>query len=158
MKLRWIIAACVALTASAAPRWMTEPGTPLTVKESGFDMRATLPQGWSYSKGFVPPAKLAQTCRVSVALHTDQNWDRFLVSTLRRTGPAGPGDRAVVKIGGHPAVANRYMRDGVAVYEFYVDLSALQADSIAVWTLEQDASSDCELRYLAIVNSSTVTR
>src|SRR3989337_2516153 len=92
------------------PRWYTQPGTPITVEWSGFELRTRMPEGWSYTTdhAFVPPPDLASSCRVRGVFHVDRQWDHFLVSALR----AHDGDeRYVLKIGGHPAVSSRYTRN-----------------------------------------------
>ncbi|HUR82982.1 MAG TPA: hypothetical protein VM733_19640 [Thermoanaerobaculia bacterium] len=158
-----LVAGCIALAGLAGqPDWAKKPPTPVRLKASGFVVQTGLPHGWTYTSddGFMAPAELAPACRVRVAFHATRNWDEFLVAALRPTDGGRPGERAVVRIDGHPAVSNRYSRKGVAIHDIYIDLSALHAGSGAVWTLEQRATSvpsDCELQFLAMVNKATIT-
>lgn len=170
MKPRFVVSAffaCfVALFNSAEEsRWYTQPGRAVTLESSGFEFRALLPQGWSFTTehGFVPPSALESSCRVRGGFHTNQSWDRFLVSKLRSTDGfrTADGARSVMKIGGHPAVSNRYVREPFAVHDIYINLSELQPDSGAVWTFEGTRTkegTDCGLQFLALIQSARITR
>jgi hypothetical protein len=167
---RGAVALCALLLAAPSGlakdrRWYTQPGTPVTVESSGFMVRTTLPHGWTFTdeRGFVPPPALASDCRVRSAFHTDSNWDRFLVSILESTaGLSTARDaRAVVKIGGHPAVSNRYVREGTVVHDYYINLSELQPGSFAVWTFEGSTTAeagDCEMQFMTLVHRGRITR
>jgi hypothetical protein len=144
------------------PRWYEQPGTPVTVESSGFELRTKLPQGWSFTKeqGFVPPPGLASSCRVRGWFYTDRNWDRFLVSALEPTNGVHDA-RTVMKIGGHPAVSNRYVREGRTIRDTYINLSDLHPDSGTVWTFEGSLTqegSNCELQFLAMIQSAKIAR
>lgn len=166
MKPRFVVLAFCVLSFLALfsfakePRWYTRPGTPVTVESSGFELRVKMPHGWSYTTdhGFVPPPDFASSCSVRGVFHTDRNWDRLLVSALR----AGDGEkRYVLKIGGHPAVSNRYVREARTIRNIYIDLSDLQPDSAAVWTFEGSPTpegSDCEQQFVAMIQSAQITR
>lgn len=147
------------------PRWYERPGMPITLASSGFVFSAMLPHDWSFKaeRGFVPPAQLASSCRVRSAFHSDRDWNRFLASALRSTDGLNAADdaRIILKIGGHPAVSDRYVRGSVMVRNVYIDLSDLRPDSGAVWTFEGDATdegTDCELQFLALIHSARITR
>lgn len=166
MKPRFTIPAFCALSVLAlcsdaqGPRWYEQPGTPVTVEWSGFELRARLPQGWSLTTdhGFAPPPELASSCGVRGVFHTGRNWDDFLASSL---GAREGGDRYVLKIGGHPAVSDRYEREARTIRNIYIDLSALQSDSGSVWTLERSrtrAGSDCEQQFVAMIESAKIRR
>jgi hypothetical protein len=140
------------------PRWYTQPGTPVTVEWSGFELRAMMPQGWAYTAdhGFVPPPDFASSCRVRGVFHIAREWDRFLVSALR--GRDGD-ERHVLKIGGHPAVSSRYMRNDRTIRNIYINLSDVRPDSGAVWTFEGSPTSegsDCELQFVAMIQTLEV--
>jgi hypothetical protein len=168
MKPRFVVPAFCALSLSflalfsfaKEPHWYKRPATPVTVESSGFELRARMPEGWSYSTdhGFVPPPDFASSCRVRGMFHTDRKWDRLLESALRR----GDGDeRYVLKIGGHPAVSNRYAREGRTIRNIYINLADLQPDSSAVWTFEGSPTpegSDCEQQFVAMIESAKITR
>jgi hypothetical protein len=146
------------------PRWYKQPGTQVTLESSGFELRATLPHGWSFTteQGFVPPPNLASSCRVRAEFYRDRNWDDFLVSALRSTDGVGRAEdaRMVLKVAGHPAVSNRYVREPFMVRDIYINLSDLQPDSVAVWTFEGRPTTegfDCELQFLAMFHSATIT-
>ncbi|HEU4886359.1 MAG TPA: hypothetical protein VFV49_00625 [Thermoanaerobaculia bacterium] len=171
MKPRFVVPAFCALILVALfsfakePRWYQQPGTPVTLESSGFELRAMLPQGWTFTaeQGLVPPLEFASSCRVRGGFYTDRNWDRFLVSALRSTDSVLTAEEArfVLKIGGHPAVSNRYVREPFTVRDIYIDLSDLQPDSGAVWTFEGSPTperSDCELQFLALIQSARITR
>jgi hypothetical protein len=171
VKSRSVVSALCALSLVALsglakePRWAKQPGTPVTLESSGFELRATLPHGWSHSakQGLVPPPALAPSCRVSVDFHTDGDWDRFLVAALRSTERMSTASdaRTVMKAGGRPAVLNRYARESVAVREVYVDLSDLQPGSGVVWKYEGSSNTegwDCELQFFTTVHSAAITR
>ena len=156
----------VALSGMAKePRWPQAPRTPVTLESSGFEIRTTLPQGWSYTtpEGFIPPADRASTCRVRLVIHTNREWDAVLVPALRATEGAQTNKdaRFVMKAGGHPAVSNSYIRAPRMVRDIYINLSALQRDSAAVWTFEGSRTaegSDCELQFLSIVQSAKIQK
>ena len=135
-----------------------QPGTPITIQSSGFELRAMLPQGWAFTpeQGFVPPPALASSCRVRGTFYTDRNWDDFLVSALRSNDVFRTRDdaRTAHKIGGHPAVSNRYTRDTLTVRDIYINLSDLQPDSGAVFTFEGSDNSDCEMQFVALIHSA----
>lgn len=166
MKPRFVVPAFCALSflalASFAkePPWYQQPRTPVTVESSGFALGAMMPKGWSYTTdlGFVPPPDLASSCRVRGVFHTDRKWDRFLVSALR----VGDRDeRYVLKIDDHPAVSNRYAREGRTIRSIYIDLSDLQRDSGAVWTFEGSATPEgsvCEQQFVVMIESAKITR
>jgi hypothetical protein len=142
-----------------------QPGTPVILEWSGFEVRAMLPHGWSLTtdQGFVPPPELASSCRVRGELHTDRNWDRFLVPALRSTDDVRTGGvaRVVLKVDGHPAVSNRYVRGPFTVRDIYIDLSDLQPDSLAVWTFEgahTTEAAECERQFMAMVQGATISR
>lgn len=171
MKPRFVVPAFCALffvalfSFAREPRWYTQPGTPVTLESSDFEFRAMLPQGWSFTTdhGFVPPPAFASSCRVRGGFYTDRKWDRFLVSALRPTDGMSTGEdgRTVLKIGGRPAVSNRYVRAPFTVRDIYINLSDLQPDSGAVWTFEGSPTpegSDCELQFLAMIHSAKITR
>lgn len=163
MKPRFVVFAVCALSFLApfsiakVPHWYRHPGTPVTIEWSGFELRAMLPQGWSATaSGFAPPADLASSCHVRGVFHTDRKWDDFLVSSLL----AGD-ERYVLKIGGHPAVSSRYVREARTIRKIYIDLAALQPDSGAVWTFEGNPTpegSDCERQFVAMIQSARITR
>lgn len=161
MKLRFVVLVSVALCSFAKePHWARQPGTPVTFEASGFELRTTLPHGWTFTtaEGFAPPPGLASSCSVRVELQTDRNWDRFLVSRLRATHGART---TVLKMGGHPAVSNRYERDHLRVEDLYINLAELQPDSSVVWRFEGSPTpegSDCELQFLTIVNRAAIAR
>ena len=144
----------------AALSFLKQPGTPVTIESSGFQMRAMLPQDWSFTaeQGFVPPPALAPSCRVRGTFYTDRNWDRFLVSALRSNDVYRTDARVAMKIGDHPAVSSRYTRDAVTVHDIYINLADLQPDSGAVFTVESNGGSDCEMQFVAIVHSASITR
>jgi hypothetical protein len=171
VKPRFVIPALCALSFAAIVSFAGEPsrykqqGTPVTLEWSDFEFRATLPHGWSFTteQGFVPPPDFASSCRVRGRFHVDRNWDRFLVSALRSTdGVSKAKDaRIVLKVAGYPAVSNRYVREPFTVRDIYINLSDLRPDSGAVWTLEGSPTpegSDCELQFLEMMHSSTITR
>lgn len=171
MKPRFVVPAfcvlsLVALVSFAKePRWSMKPGTPVTVESSGFELRATLPHGWSFTaeQGLVPPPELAPSCRVRSVFYTDRNWDRFLAPALRSTDGLLTSDdaRMVLKMAGHPAVSNRYVREALTVRDIYINLSDLQPDSGAVWTFEgkrTPEASDCEMQFVSMIQSATITR
>jgi len=164
MKPRFVVLTFCALSFLALfafakePRWYTQPGTPVTLVSSGFELRAKMPQGWSYTtdRGFMPPPTCASSSRVVGVFHTGREWDRFLASALR------DGDqRYVLKIGGHPAVSSRYAREGRTIRSIYINLSDLQPDSGAVWTFEGSSTpegSECEQQFAAMIESAKITR
>ena len=160
-----MIVLCIAALSVMAkgPRWFERPATPVTLQSSVFEIRTMLPHGWSYTAaaGFAPPADVVPPCRVRVVLHTNRKWDAMLVPALRATEGArtSEDDRFAMKVGGHPAVSNRYVRGPHILRDIYIDLSGLQPDSAAVWTFEGDrsaAGSDCELQFLSIVRSGRI--
>jgi hypothetical protein len=70
-------------------------------------------------------------------------------------------ERYVLKIGGHPAVSSRYMRNDRTIRKIYIELTNLQPDSGAVWTFEGSPTpegSDCELQFVAMIQSVKITR
>jgi len=150
--------------AKGPPRY-TQPGTPVAMESSGFEFRATLPHGWSFTteQGFAPPPDFASACHVRGEFYTGRNWDRFLVAALRATDGVRRAEdaRIVQKVAGHPAVSNRYVREPFMVRDIYINLSDLQSDSGAVWTFEGSPTpegTDCELQFLAMIHSATITR
>lgn len=171
MKPRFVVPALCALffvalfSFAKEPRQYKQPGTPVTLESSGFEFRATLPHGWSFTtdQGFVPPPDFASSCRVRGEFHTDRDWDRFLLSALRTTDGVRRAEdaRIVLKVAGHPGVSNRYVREPYTVRDIYINLSDLQPDSGAVWTFEGSPTpegSDCELQFLEMMHSATITR
>ena len=63
-------------------------------------------------------------------------------------------------VGGHPAVSNRYTRDGRTIRNIYIDLSDVQRDSGAVWSFEGSPTPegrDCEQQFVAMIHSVKVT-
>lgn len=171
MRRRFVVPAFCALflvalpSLAKEPRWAKLPGTPVTLESSGFELRAMLPHGWTFTaeQGIVPPVELAPSCRVRVEFHADGDWNRFLVAALRATeGMSTAKDaRMVMKAGDRPAVLNRYARESLAVREVYVDLSDLQPGSGVVWKYEGSATTegwDCEAQFFATVHSATITR
>lgn len=147
------------------PRWYTQPGSPIILELSGFVFHANLPQGWSLTTDhvIVPAPAFASSCRVRGKFYTDVNWNSFLESALRSTNGvlAAEGTRSLQKIGGHPAVSNRYVRERVTVHDIYINLSDLQPDSGAVWTFEGSPTQeglDCEAQFLFVINSATISR
>lgn len=171
MKPRFVVPAFGALlfvalfSVAKEPRRSPQPGKPVTLESYGFELRATLPQGWSLTaeEGFVLPPDLAASCRVRGGFYTDRNWDRFLVSALRPSDRLLTSEdaRVVLKMAGHPAVSNRYLREAVRVRDIYINLSDLQLDSGAVWTVESNLTpegSDCEHKFVTMIQSATITR
>jgi len=162
----WCVFLFVALVSFARePQRYTQPGTPVTLESSAFELRATLPHGWSFTADqvFVPPPGWASSCRVRGVFYTDVNWDRFLVSALRSSDGVGRTEdaRMVLKVAGHPAVSDRYVREPFTVRDIYINLSDLQPDSGAVWTFEGSPTpegQDCEIQFLAMMHSATITR
>lgn len=134
----------------------------LNFEASGFDVRMTLPENWSYSaeQGFVAPAELAASCRVRGTFYTDREWDRFLVSALRSSDryKTAHDARTLHKINGHRALTNRYMRDGETVRDIYIDLGKLEPDSGAVFTFEGTNAGDCEMEFVSMIHSARITR
>lgn len=149
---------CVALSSFGEKPWYTEPGNPATLHSSGFLLHTRLPRGWTVADGaMVPPAACGAGCRVDIRFYRDHEWNRFLVAVLGTDG-RGPGRRqAVLRVGGHPAVRDAYASGDDEVTNFYVNLSSLEPDSVAVLTLTQRLpvdQRDCELQFLAVVQSA----
>lgn len=155
----------VSLSGFAKEPQRVRPGRPVTLEASGFELRTTLPHGWSFTteEGFTPPPELVSSCRVRTRFHTEGNWDGLVVRELRSTDATlvGSNPRTVVKIAGHQAVPNYHRRKPFRVLDLYVDLSDLQPGSGMVWTFEGNPNwqgSDCEVQFLSMVNSATITR
>ena len=140
--------------------FLKQSGTPITIQSSGFELHAMMPQGWTFTaeQGFVPPPALASSCRVRGTFYTDRKWDDFLVSALRSNDVFRTDARVAMKIGDHPAVSNRYTREAVTVHDTYINLSELQPDSGAVFTVESSGGSDCEMQFVALIHSARITR
>jgi hypothetical protein len=169
--MRFVVSAICALLFAAPlssarePPWYTQPGTPVVLESSGFVFQANVPRGWSLTIDHViaPPPAYASSCRVRDTFYTGLDWNSFLESALNSTNGvrATEGTRLVQKIGGHPAVSNRYVRELFTVYDMYINLSDLQPDSGAVWTFEGNSTPeglDCEHQFLFMINSATITR
>jgi len=142
VKSRFVVPAFCALffvsglSFATEPRRYMHPGTQVTLEFSGFVFRATLPHGWSVTadQTIVPPPELTSSCSVRRRVRTEGDWDDFVVSALRSANGAHPpdGTRILVKVGGHQAVSNRYMREASTIRDIYIDLSDLRPDSGAV--------------------------
>ncbi len=153
---------------SASPEeipWYRDPGTPITLRASGFVFETHLPRGWSTIDGeIIPPPELASACSVHGEFYPDRDWNHFLAAAL------GAGDfarasrekREVLKIGGHPAVSTEYRSDGKLVRSFYIDLSDRYRPAATAWTVEGDTTSreglDCSDQFLMWMVSSRIVR
>jgi len=170
VRLRFVVPAffvllCVSLPGFARnKRWYEQPGTPVTLEASGFVLKAKLPHGWSFTqdRGFVPPPAFASVCRVRYEFYADREWHRVLEPALSRPAPV-EGARFGLKIGGHEALSNRYVRETTIVRDVYINLSDLQPDSGAIWSFEAGANTsqeemDCETQFLAVINTAIITR
>lgn len=177
MKLRFDMAALLGMLLFASlsfadeplrrdgPEWNRQPGTPVSFETAGFNVRMTLPHGWTLKddREFVPPPNLAPSCRVRGEIYTGRNWNEFLAMSLspsndldRSTNP-----RTLHTLNDRPAVTNRFSRKDERVVEVYVNLSGVQADSGAMWTFEgrrTDEGNVCELQFLTLVHSATIRR
>ncbi|HEV7240146.1 MAG TPA: hypothetical protein VGQ36_12980 [Thermoanaerobaculia bacterium] len=153
---------CAATASSGKTPWFKEPGIPMTLHSPGFLLQARMPRGWTIiDNAIVPPPALGSDCRVEVRFHRDHEWNDFLVAALD-IGVHRPGRRkTVLKIGGHPAVSDRYVSGDDKVIKFYLNLSNLEPDSVAVLALREGLpldEGDCELQFLALVHSVSIVR